>query len=162
MLFNIINPSDPYTMRAVDLEIAAVAVCMIGSGEYALEEIGGDRSGHVPMFLFGGLDEWFTKQFGRGFNATVEVVVSKRADELIKALASVHIGTPANKAAFDEQAAQCTDEDAYSDLLHKLHDEKRSSMNDIGRRAWHLARSVVETKLLQAECAAEAATATIQ
>lgn len=146
MLFNIINPSDPYTMRAVDLEVAAVAVCVLGEGKYALEEIGGERLGQVPMFPTGGHDEWFTKQFGRNFADTLNHVCEKRHDELIKALASVHLGTPADKAAFDERAAQCPDPEAVVELLHELHDAKRTSMNDIGRRAWSMAQALVEQR----------------
>lgn len=162
MLFNILNPSDPYTMRAVDLEIAAVAICLLGEGKYGLEEIGGDRSGQVPMFLKDGHDEWFTKQFGRDFSATVNHVVETRYEELVKALHSVFIGTPADKMKFDDLAAKCPDDEAAAELLLKTHDEKRTSMNDIGRRAWNLARSVVETKLASAEASAMAAPAVIQ
>jgi hypothetical protein len=158
MLFNIINPSDPYTMRAVDLEVAAVAVCVLGEGKYGLDEIGGDRSGHVPVFLLGGHDEWFTKQFGRNFADTLNHVAGNRLDELVKALASVHIGTPADKVAFDERAAQCESPEAVMDLLHELHDAKRTSTNDIGRRAWSMAQALVEQRLIQQEAVAEAAT----
>lgn len=161
MLFNIINPSDPYTMRAVDLEIAAVAICLLGSGKYALEEIGGDRSGEVPFFILGGHDEWFTRQFDRDFKTTVDVVVDKRAEELVKSLASVFCGTPADKLAFDDLVKTCPDEEAAAELLLKTHDAKRGSDNDIGRHAWTLAKSIVEVNLMKA-AEAEAAAATIQ
>lgn len=156
MLFNIINPSDPYTMRAIDLEVAAVAVCVLGEGKYALEEISGDRSGQVPIFLLGGHDEWFTRQFGRDFAASLNHVAGNRLEELVKALSSVHIGTPADKAAFDERAAQCPDPEAVVELLHELHDAKRSSMNDIGRRAWSMAQALLEQRLIQQAAAEEA------
>lgn len=163
MLFNIINPSDPYTMRAVELEVAAVAVCVLGEGKYALEEISGDRSGQVPFFLTGGHDAWFTKQFGRTFAESLNYVCTRRHEELVKTLASVHIGTPADKAAFDERAAQCPDPEAVVELLHELHDAKRTSMNDIGRRAWQMAQALVEQRLLKEAVAIEqAAGATIQ
>lgn len=158
MLFNIINPSDPYTMRAPDLEVAAVAICLLGEGKYGLEQIGGDRSAQVPMFLIDGHDEWFTKQFERDFNATVDHVIATRADELVKALHSVFIGTPAAKLAFDELAKNCPDDESYATLLLQTHDAKRTSLNDIGRRAWALAQSVVQVEVAKAE----AAVATIQ
>jgi len=53
MLFEIINPSDPYTIEANALEIAAVACCILGEGKYTLREITGDKSGYVPTFLVG-------------------------------------------------------------------------------------------------------------
>jgi hypothetical protein len=156
MHFNIINPSDPYTMRAVDLEVAAVAVGVLGVGQYGLEEIGGDRSGVVPMFISGGHDEWYTKQFGRNFSDTLNHVLNHRHDELVKALASVHLGTPADKAAFDERAARCADPEAVVELLHELHDAKRTSDNDIGRRAWQMAQALVEQRMAREAAVAEA------
>lgn len=167
MLFNISNPSDPYTMRAVDLEIAAVAVSLLGHGKYMLEEIGGDRSGVVPFFLFGGHDDWFTKQFGRNFADSLNHVLENRDDDLVKALASVFIGTPADKLAFDEKAAQCPDSEAFALLQLETHDAKRTSENDIGRQAWNLARQVTAMRLAKHAAVVEmatteAATATIQ
>lgn len=149
MLFNIINQSDPYTLRAPDLEIAAVAICLLGEGKYGLEEIGGDRSGRVPMFLIGGHEEWFAKQFGRDFATTVNHVVGKRPEELCKALASVFIGTPADMLAFEEAAKACVDVEEIAVLKLKTHDEKRTSLNDIGRRAWHLSLAVVQAEQLK-------------
>lgn len=166
MLFNITNPSDPYVMRAIDLEIGAIAVAALAHGAYGLEQIGGDRSANVPIFLMGGHDAWYTKQFERNFEATLNHVMEKRQDELIKALASVFCGTVADKLAFDELAAKCPDDEAYAELLLSTHDAKRTSTNDIGRRAWDMARQLTEMAAVKAaEIAAateQAATATIQ
>ena len=92
MKFNLINPSDPYTIEAVDLEVAAVAVAFLGCGKYALEGIGAAAGQDVPIFLFGGHDEWFTKKFGKNFEATSEHVVEHRPEELAAALDSVALG----------------------------------------------------------------------
>lgn len=59
MKFEIINPSDPYTMEADDLEIAAVSVSFLGDGKYALEGIDDAQGNNVPMFLLGGHDECY-------------------------------------------------------------------------------------------------------
>jgi len=113
VLFEIINPSDPYTMDAPDLEIAAIAVSVLGRGQYSLEGRGNAAGQDVPFFMFGGHDEWFTKNFGRTFEASVEHVLNQRADELATALESV-----------------------------KLERGERSSMNDIGGRAKSAANSL--------------------
>jgi hypothetical protein len=147
MLFSIINPSDPYTMEAPDLEIAAVAVCLIGNGKYALREISGDQSGFVPMFPFGGHDAWFMKQFDRDFSASVKVVseTPARRTQLIKALASVNIGDIHYRREFDQKAALCTTPEEAAALWYSHHDAKRTSENDIGRRAWALGQAVLES-----------------
>ena len=113
MKFNLINPSDPYTMEADDLEVAAVAVCFLGCGKYALEGIGSDAGQGVPIFLFNGHDEWFVSKFGTNFEDTSEHVVEHRADALARAFDSVTLGC-----------------------------EKRSSMNNIKATAQSLSNAV--------------------
>lgn len=115
MKFNIVNPSDPYTMEADDLEIAAVAVCLLGDGKYPLDALGddADKGNNVPAFLFGGHDEWFTSRFGRNYEATADLCITQRGDALARALESVTL-----------QAI------------------RRTSMNDIGERALRFAQNI--------------------
>lgn len=117
MRFNIVNPSDPYTMEADDLEVAAVAVCLIGEGKYPLEALGDDsnKGNSVPAFLFGGHDEWFQARFGGTFEAVLTRSIMERTDALARALESVKLGS-----------------------------ERRSSLNDIGARAQAYAQAVRE------------------
>lgn len=169
MLFNIINAPEPYILRAVDLEVAAIAISAIGEGLLGLEEIGGDRSGVVPLFTVrGAADAWFAKQFGRNFGDSLNHVlgIDDRYEEVVRALHSVFIGTPADKLAFDELAAKCPDDEAYVALLLSTHDAKRTSDHDIGRQAWDMALRMVEGRLARnvamAEAVEEAAGATKQ
>lgn len=148
MLFSILNPHDPYTMEAPDLEIAANAIALIGKGAYGLRELSGDKSGNVPIFLTGGHDAWFTKQFGRDFDTSLSHCMETRADALSKALASVFIGTPADKRAFDQEARDCADEEEFYRLLTKRHDEMRGNLTDVGRIAWGIA-DIVAAKALE-------------
>lgn len=115
MKFEIINPSDPYMMTAPDLQIAAVAVCLLGDGKYPLSGIDEDEGNDVPAFLFGGHDEWFTEKFGSNFHETAERTITGRNDDLVSALESV-----------------------------QLQRGTRTSMNDIARRAKNLAIAVRE------------------
>lgn len=144
MLFEIINPSDPYTMEAPDLEIAACAVCLLGSGQYGLNELSGDKSGHVPVFLLGGHDEWFTKQFGKDFGASLNAVLMTRRQVLAGALASVRVGDASLRREFDAELAKLAADDEAAMFLTVFHDSKRTSMNDIGRHAWQLGVAILE------------------
>ena len=110
--FDIINPSDPYTMEAVDLKTAAVAVCLFGDGKYPLQGLDESAGLSVPPFLLGGHDEWFTAQFGANFEAITKQAIAQ-CDNLASALESV-----------------------------KLESDRRSSMNDIGTRAKGLAKAI--------------------
>lgn len=143
MLFDIVNPSDPYTMEASCLEVAAAAVCLLGQGKFALNELTGDKSGNVPAFLTGGHNEWFTKQFGRDFEQSLNHVMATMQPELIKAFGSVFVGDVQYKRTFEEEAAKCDSEEEFAALLEKRHDAKRTSMNDIGRQAWSMADALM-------------------
>lgn len=120
MLFDLINPSDPYTLEADDFEIAAVAVCLLGAGKYPATALGNDarEDNNVPPFLFGGHDDWFNQRFGASFEATAERVLEGRADALARALESV-----------------------------KLSSNRRTSLNDIGGKAHEMASAVREQYL---------------
>lgn len=88
MLFEIINPSDPYTMESDSLEVAAVAVCLLGSGAYGLKELDSSEPLEVPIFLLGGHDEWFQEKFGRTFKESADHV---DAESMAKCLESVKL-----------------------------------------------------------------------
>lgn len=81
--FEIINPSDKCFLFGDNLLAVSVACLFLGEGRYALREMGGDFE--MPIFLFGGHDEWLQKEFG----TTVEsYLISGRDDDLAAALES--------------------------------------------------------------------------
>ena len=87
MKYEISNPSDPVFMEAPDLEIAAIAVILLGGGKYGAEPVDG-ASPCVPIFMFGGADEWFTETFGSTIVDTLSRVKAARMDALADALQS--------------------------------------------------------------------------
>jgi len=113
MQFEIVNPSDAYTIKADDLQVAAVAVCLLGNGQYMLKGLDEDKGQEVPFFFFGGADEWFTEKFGMSYEDTATQTFKNRSDSLARALESV-----------------------------TLVGSYQSSLNDIGGRALTLARTI--------------------
>lgn len=113
MKFEIVNPSDPYTMEAEDLEIAAVAACILGRGAYPLKSLDQPPGEDVPPFLFGGHDEWFRQKFGVDFEGSMARVMERRKAALAACFESV-----------------------------TLTEGERSSMNDIGGHAKQVARQL--------------------
>ena len=103
MKFNLINPSDAYHFEAEDLEIAAAVVCILGGGKYGADSIGegASKDDAVPMFLFGGHDEWFMEKFGRGFEASVEHCMATRNEALAKSFDSVTLTHPPRSSTND-------------------------------------------------------------
>ncbi len=71
-VFEIINPSDPYTVETDEFAAACLATIALGYGHYGLKEIGGEGR-EMPIFLFGGHDAWFRKQFGKTLPQLAEV-----------------------------------------------------------------------------------------
>lgn len=57
--YEICNPSDPYTMKAPTLLLAAAAIIVLSRGQYPLVL---DGKTVVPFFAFGGLDEWWAER----------------------------------------------------------------------------------------------------
>lgn len=113
MKFDLVNPCDPYTMEADDLQVAAVACCLLGNGKYALTGLGDDAGQDVPVFLIGGHDEWFVQKFGMNYEDTATHALNHRNDALARAFESVTLGR-----------------------------EERSSMNDIGGKARDIAQAI--------------------
>jgi hypothetical protein len=111
--FTIINPSDPYTIECADLEIAAIACCLLGNGRYAFKSIDADAGAGVPLFLFGSPDPWFVEKFGMSYEHTAEHVLTHRTIDLANAFESVTLGR-----------------------------SERSSLNDIGGRARSIADAI--------------------
>lgn len=108
MIYEIINPSDPYTIESHSLDVAFVACIFLGEGDYAFKPLE-DGAEEVPLFLFGGSDEWTRKHL----NATVEEVCYRVTTE--------------KRAELADCLASCTIKG------------ERSSLNDIGNRAHNIA-----------------------
>ena len=96
-VFEIINPSDPYTLKAESLDVAAIAVILMGQGKYCLKEIGGERE--VPFFMFGGADKWFQDNFGKTVEECFDSVDKK---QLIACLKSVALPNGKHKSSLND------------------------------------------------------------
>lgn len=140
MIFDVINPCDPYTMEAPDIEVAAVAIVVVGEGQYALHQLDGDKMVYVPLFIKDGDHEaWFQLNLKDNFTAIMDRVVKQRTQELIDCLDSFTYGDIGERALFKKEAATYTDRDAFLAFRKKYHDTRRGSQNDIAGRAWEMA-----------------------
>lgn len=137
-VYEIINPSDKYTIKG-DLKTVALATVMLGQGVYGLHN---DKDEQVmPIFIFGGSDEWFTEQFGQSLQE-----VSDTADDILLAnvFDSVLIGDFADRAAYELGLELIEGEEKREQWWCEWHDKRRSSMNDIGGRAHNYAKKLRE------------------
>jgi hypothetical protein len=140
LLFEIGNPCDPYTVEAVDHEVAAVACCLLGDGRFSFNGI--NTNLEVPIFLFGGHDEWFIRQFGADFAGVTKRVLDERKSDLVACLESVLIGDATSRKTYLKGLELIETPENREDWRQHWHDQRRSSTTNIGARAWALARQI--------------------
>lgn len=141
MLYEIVNPSDSYTIDCPDLAIATIACCLLGGGQYGF--VPSDGGVEVPLFLFGGVEAFCAEHFKQPFEMVREGVLRDRAAALAEAFDSVLIGRdPDARAAFYASVPADATREAFVALRAQYNDARRTSMNDIGARAYALAAKV--------------------
>lgn len=86
MKCEIINPSDEVFIEHGDKKTLFKAVLLLGRGQYGAKEVEGDFE--IPVFLFGGVEEYCKDTFGINLTLVMEAV--KRTD-LIAAFRSVRM-----------------------------------------------------------------------
>lgn len=137
--WEIINPSDKYTIIAERFEVAAAATLLLGSGRLALdpEDEGGQR---LPLFLFGGHEEFIKEHFSGDLDAWLD----GHKAEVATALDSVLLGGFDRRADYNAAIA-AIDDPAKLLAFKTAWQDKRSSMNDIGGCAHRLAEHLRTT-----------------
>jgi len=124
-VFEISNPSDAMTIET-DNEIAAgLAITMISSGQYCLTDEQDNTP--VPMFIFGGLEDWLKK---KGIN-NLDDYIEENAVKMAEALESVLYGDAQDRKTFECAISKMSKEDAVK-FRTEWNENKRSSMNNIG------------------------------
>lgn len=130
-IYELINPSDPYTLEADDRLLACLVACMIGDGWFPLEAA--DGSPGMPILALGAdPDEWFRATFGKPLGGLLDEITP---DRLLPVLDSVLLCTRHERRAYADALAAIEDPARREELRLKWHEERRSSTHDIGRKA---------------------------
>ncbi len=143
MLYEIVNPSDPYTIEAKTLDVAFVACVFLGSGRYAFAPLE-EGVKYIPMFMFGGSEKWCREHFSESLESVVDRVTTdpaKRA-ELAECFESCLIGDLRDRTEYHKWQSLIDDPAKREKLRTERHDARRSSMNDIGGRAYEIAANL--------------------
>lgn len=141
-LYEIINPSDPYTIEADALDVALVACIFLGRGQYAFEPIGGDDTLRIPMFIFGGTDQWCQEHFHQSIQVIVDRVLKDKSAELVTCFDSCLIGKAQDRAIYRSALELIDDPSKREEWRKKWHENRRTSTNDIGGRAYVMAKNL--------------------
>lgn len=138
MIYEIVNPSDACTIEADSDVVAGIAILMLGEGSYGTRRE--DGKSLPTLCLFGGSVKGCLDDLGVGGtgepNERVTQYLDAHAPEVAAALESlVYAGVGTRKAML----AALDGLPDKQERLFRLNDERRSSLNDINRRAQQLA-----------------------
>lgn len=135
-VYEIINPSDPYTFRADSDKVAVAVVLLTGEGQYSGKRMrdGEDIGGMIAFLGKAGSEKKLAEDFG-----DFGVWLKAHRGEVIAALDSVLCMGASDRFLYETAFEGLADDEARLAFRDKVHDERRSSMNDIGAYAWQLA-----------------------
>lgn len=130
--YELINPSDPYTFLAKTQESAALAVFLLGT-MYGASLKDDDEEKKIPVFIFGGAEEWYRKEFGR----STEDGMKAEKQNVAEALQSFMYGSFEERWRYEVALKAITDEEKKKEFMEEWQDG-RTSMNNIGEYAHQL------------------------
>ena len=138
MEYEWINPSDPYTFIAADYETAVLTVFCLGPAYGAKPKDGGED---VPIFIFGGAVDWYTKKFGHSPDDGLDA----KGEAVVDALASMMFGGFEDRRRYELALAAIDDPEKKAQFIDDWQDG-RSSLNDISGEAHKLAARLKERR----------------
>lgn len=138
MEYELYNPSDPYTFLAADRETAALAVACL-SNAFGADTQDGREENHIPIFIFGGFDQWFKETFGR----TPDEGLEARKKEVGEALLSLMLGHFEDRRRYDAALRAIDDPEKREQFIADWQ-SGLSSMNNIGEKAHRIGKKLVE------------------
>lgn len=134
MEYELINPSDPYTFIADDLETAALVVLILGTAYGAKPK---DEGEEVPIFLFGGALEWYQEHFGR--TPDDGLIAKKKA--VADAMSSMMFGHFQDRQRYELALAAITEPQKKVEFIEAWQN-MCSSLNNIGGTAHAIAKKL--------------------
>lgn len=129
-LYELCNPSDPYTFYAPSVEIAAAVVLQISS-HFGARQVDGDEQ--TPVLF--GWEEWLT---ARGIDAAF---IDAHLVEIADGLESFLIGGASRRADVESMLAMLPEE-KREQWRAERQNRHRSSLNQIGEFAYERAKRI--------------------
>lgn len=129
ILYELINPSDPYTFYAPSIEVAGVTAAMLSTG-FGAKPVEGEGESSPVLF---GWDDWMKN---KGINAEW---IEEHQTEIIDALESFLIGNANSRADVESMLAELPEEKRAAWRLERQN-RHRTGMNQIGEGAYKMAQ----------------------
>ena len=140
-IYEIVNPSDAYTLECERFDVACAACLLIGEGKYALNEIGGEGR-EMPFMMFDPDLKWWKTTF----NNDVADFVKTNRPAIAACLDTVMIGDAGIRELYNTALELIVDEVKKKEYRDRWHEKQRSSTNDIGAYAWKIAERLRENE----------------
>ena len=137
ILYEISNPSDPYTIAPESFLPGAIGVLLVGNGAYGMKPIdAGADTESLPIFILGGAREWVKEKTGSDLDDWLRVPANARA--VADALDTVLIGNKRDREELEEALALMPEGLERTAYIAGWKDRRRSSLNNIGAAAANL------------------------
>lgn len=141
ILYELINPSDPYTFFASSREVAVLTVLALApNGLCGATPLNGDITLDVPVFWLISkeeVNEWFNAHFGRSIDDALAVLGNEIAD----ALDSFILGTEAERKLYEKTISLLDSKEKIEAFNAEWDDAKRTSLANYSPRAKMLAEA---------------------
>lgn len=155
MIWELISMSDKITLMSDDFRAVAIVTLLLGQGQYGAEECGvtppNKYAREVPMFAYfkaDGIDRWFKDMFpeieavpGEYLTGLINAVPKR---DLARVLRTVQVCGPEERKSYQKALEAITDPVKKREYIDWWKEERRTSLNDIAARAWHLADKLDE------------------
>lgn len=123
VVYSIINMSDALTLKSDNFKIAAVAIALLGGGNYGLETES-DEGSMTPILM--GWDDFFKEN---GID-NLENYIKENKLEIAEVLQSVMLGKIIDRPMLDIEMANIAENKLEAWIIDR-NDKLRSSMNNI-------------------------------
>lgn len=145
-VWDIVNMSDNVTIITDRYDLATVATMLLGGGNYGANEAGGQKR-EVPITAFAKdewLDQWVRSQFPELAGAEPDKAYERLVESVNKlALAEVlrttQVCSVEDREAYEKALTAIDNPTKKQEYAQWWKEQRRSSMNDIVKRAWHYA-----------------------
>lgn len=144
MIYDIVNPSDAYTIAGDEFRVVAAAVITLGQGWYGLRplEATDQPESHTMPILAddAGATAWAQQRFGvtlpEWFNSVM-------IDQVAHVLLSIRPGGLEDRAGYEAQLVALTEAERIPQIIRWC-EERASSLNTIGVKAVTLGRWMLD------------------
>lgn len=134
MLYELINPSDPYVFEAEDHETAALTVLTLGT-MYGAEGEEGEHD--VPVTFMLDPEEWFKETFGR----PIAIAIEEKKQAIADALLSMTYGDFRDYRLY-HNTLKAIEDPAKREQFVREWEDRRSSITSISDRCHRIGKEL--------------------